>query len=75
MSWHQFHKGQTVLIRALGGWIKGHVSEVYDASASVVHDRGSQVITTRIHDLRSIRPWQNKSSKPSTLNDQQSFDF
>ena len=75
MSWNQFDKGQPVLIRALGGWIKGHVTETYDNSVSVAYGRGAQVITTRIHDLRNIKPWQNKSSKPLTSNDQQSFGF
>lgn len=75
MSWHQYDKGQAVLIRALGGWVKGHVAETYDNSVSVAFNRGAQVITTRIHDLRNIKPWQSKSASNSTSNDQQSFDL
>lgn len=75
MSWHQFSKGEPVLIRALGGWIKGHITETYDSSVSVSYNRGSQLITTRIHDLRNIKPWQSKRSNDSTSSDQRSFDF
>lgn len=74
MSWAQYDKGQEVIIRALGGWIRGQVSETYDSSVSVTYGRGSKFLTTRIYDLRNIKPWQTKQDDQSTSNDQLSFE-
>lgn len=64
MNWDQYQKGQAVRFRALGGWLRGHVSEVYDNSASVAFNRGSQVLNIRVHDIRNIQPWQSAKEKP-----------
>ncbi len=76
MSWEDYSKGQAVRFRALGGWIKGHIGEVYDNSVSVVFSLGSEVATTRVYDTRSIKPWTAKPPKKdkSTSNDQPLFD-
>lgn len=64
MNWGQYQKGQPVRFRALGGWLRGHVSEVYDNSVSVAFSRGSHVYNTRIHDIRNIQPCQSPKEKP-----------
>lgn len=74
MSWAQYDKGQEVIVRALGGWVRGQISETYDTSVSVIYGRGSKILTTRIYDLRNIKPWQTKQDDQSTSNDQLSFD-
>jgi len=74
VSWAQYDKGQEVIVRALGGWVRGQISETYDTSVSVIYGRGSQILTTRIYDLRNIKPWQTKQDDQSTSNDQLSFD-
>lgn len=76
MSWEQFSKGQEVRFRALGGWLKGHVSEVYDGSVSVAFNRGAALRNIRIYDIRNIEPWHSdKEKNQSTFQEQQSFDF
>jgi hypothetical protein len=75
VTWTQFSKGQEVRFRALGGWIRGHVSETYDNSVSVAFNRGSQLFNTRIYDIRNIEPWQSSKSNPSTSPENPSFDF
>jgi hypothetical protein len=75
VTWAQFSKGQEVRFRALGGWLRGHVSEVYDNSVSVAFNRGSQVLNIRVYDQRNIEPWQSAKSSPSTCQDNPSFDF
>ena len=74
MSWAQYDKGQEVIVRALGGWVRGQISETYDTSVSVIYGRGSKILTTRIYDLRNIKPWQTQQDDQSTSNDQLSFD-
>lgn len=56
MSWKQYSKGQEVRFRALGGWVRGHVSETYPDSVSVVFSRGAQERNIRVYDLRNIEP-------------------
>lgn len=75
MTWSQFTKGQEVRFRALGGWVRGHISETYDSSASVAFNRGSQLYNIRIYDIRNIKPWQSHKSNPSTSPEDPSFDF
>ena len=75
MSWDAYKKGQEVRFRALGGWVKGHVSEIYDNSISVAHNRGSQLCNTRIYDLRNIEPCPPNKKSPSTFQEPPSFDF
>jgi len=74
VSWAQYDKGQEVIVRALGGWVRGQISETYDTSVSVIYGRGSKILTTRIYDLRNIKPWQTQQDDQSTSNDQLSFD-
>lgn len=75
MNWTDLKKGQEVRFRALGGWIRGHVSEVYQDSASVAHSRGSQLFNTRVYDIRNITPWQSEKAKnQSTSPDAPLFD-
>lgn len=75
MTWAQFSKGQEVRFRALGGWLRGHISEVYDNSVSVAFNRGAQVLNIRVHDSRNIQPWEPNKKSPSTSPENPSFDF
>lgn len=75
MNWTDLKKGQEVRFRSLGGWVRGHVSEVYEDSASVAHSRGSQLFNTRVYDIRNITPWQSEKAKnQSTSPDAPLFD-
>jgi len=56
MTWKQYSKGQEVRFRALGGWVKGHITETYHDSVSVVFTRGAQERNIRVYDLRNIQP-------------------
>lgn len=75
MNWTDLSKGQEVRFRALGGWIRGHVSEVYEDSASVVFNRGANLRSIRIYDIRNITPWpQDKEKSRSTSPETPLFD-
>lgn len=75
MNWTDLSKGQEVRFRALGGWVKGHVSEVYEDSASIAFNRGAQLRNIRVYDLRNITPWpQDKEKSQSTFLEARLFD-
>lgn len=75
MSWDQFQKGQEVRIRALGGWVRGHISETYSNSVSVIFDRGSLQRNIRVYDLRNIQLCHQPKKNQSTFQEPPSFDF
>jgi hypothetical protein len=75
MSWDQFKKGQEVRFRALGGWVRGHISETYGNSVSVMFNRGAQQRNIRVYDLRNIEPCHAKEKRNSTSPENPSFDL
>jgi hypothetical protein len=78
MSWDSFRKYQEVRVRANGSWMRGHVTEVYQDSVSVLLVRGGMEKVVRVSDLRSITPWSSRKTNQqvnSMSADQQSFDW
>lgn len=75
MSWDQYKKGQEVRFRALGGWVRGHISETYGNSVSVMFNRGAQQRNIRVYDLRNIQPCPPNKKNPLTSQEPPSFDF
>lgn len=56
MNWGALRKGQAVKFYTADGWKKGTIATVYDNSCSVLWNVGSNNKTTRVYDIRNIKP-------------------
>ena len=56
MNWGSLRKGQAVKFYTADGWKKGTIANVYENSCSVLWSVGSTNKTTRVHDIRNIKP-------------------
>lgn len=56
MTWESLARGQPVKAYLSGGWKKGTITNIYANSCTVEWSVGGNTKTTRIYDLRNIKP-------------------